>query len=151
MASLKWQLVLPLQSCTFYWESHSAKINWIGRILDFNFIKQRCTPTLFLLIYFVIIALCRFFVGYGLELSRLIPFIFFHIKRKFKCKTERELRESWAPGAFKYHKSIANDLLIFTISICYAVISPMILLFAGLYFALGWLVMRNQVSSRRPL
>jgi len=94
---------------------------------------------------------CRFFVGYGLELSRLIPFIIFHIKRKFKCKTERELKEAWAPGAFKYHKSIANDLLILTISLCYSVIAPMILIFAALYFGLGWLVMRNQVSSPEPL
>ncbi|KAG0617408.1 hypothetical protein M758_5G188100 [Ceratodon purpureus] len=97
--------------------------------------------------YYITYVALKFFVGYGLELSRLIPFIIFHIKRKFKCKTERELREAWSPGAFKYHKSIAQDLLILTISLCYATIAPMILFFAALYYGLGWLVMRNQVSS----
>lgn len=97
--------------------------------------------------YYITYVALKLFVGYGLQLSRLIPFIIFHIKRKFKCKTERELKESWAPGAFKYHKAIPNDLLIFTVTICYAVIAPMILLFGGLYFALGWLVMRNQAMN----
>lgn len=97
--------------------------------------------------YYITYVALKFFVGYGLELSRLIPFIMFHIKRKFKCKTERELKEAWAPGAFKYHKTIAQDLLILTISLCYAVIAPMILLFATLYYALGWLVMRNQALN----
>jgi hypothetical protein len=82
-----------------------------------------------------------------LELSRLIPVLLFQYKRKFKCKTERELNEAWAPGAFMYHKSVANDLLVFTIGICYATISPVILFFTALYFGLGWLVMRNQVSQ----
>ena len=40
----------------------------------------------------------RFFVGYGLELSRIVPLIIFHIKRKYLCKTETELKEAWAPG-----------------------------------------------------
>lgn len=82
-----------------------------------------------------------------MELSRIIPFIIFHLKRKFKCKTDREVREAWAPGAFKYHKSVASDMLILTITLCYAVIAPLILIFAAAYFGLGWLVMRNQVSS----
>jgi hypothetical protein len=97
--------------------------------------------------YYITYVALKFFIGYGLELSRLIPFIVFHLKRKFKCKTERELKEAWAPGAFKYHKSIASDLLILTISLCYATIAPMILLFASMYYGLGWLVMRNQALN----
>lgn len=97
--------------------------------------------------YFITYVALRFFVGYGLELSRIIPFIIFHLKRKFKCKTDREVREAWAPGAFKYHKSVASDMLILTITLCYAVIAPLILIFAAAYFGLGWLVMRNQALN----
>lgn len=95
--------------------------------------------------YYITYVALKFFIGYGLELSRLIPLLIFTLKRKFKCKTERELKEAWAPGAFTYHKSIASDLLILTISLCYAVIAPLILPFAFVYYALGWLIMRNQV------
>ena len=98
--------------------------------------------------YYITYVALKFFVGYGLELSRLIPLLIFTYKRKFSCKTDRELKEAWAPGAFTYHKSIASDLLILTISLCYAVLAPMILPFAFLYYAFGWLIMRNQVSLK---
>jgi len=100
--------------------------------------------------YYITYVALKFFIGYGLELSRVLPLLLFTFKRKFKCKTERELNEAWAPGPFTYHKSIAGDLLIFTLCLCYAVISPMILPFAFMYYALGWLIMRNQVRSLLP-
>ncbi|XP_042487280.1 CSC1-like protein ERD4 isoform X2 [Macadamia integrifolia] len=52
--------------------------------------------------FFVTFVALKFFVGYGLELSRLVPLIIFHLKRKFMCKTEAELKEAWAPGDFGY-------------------------------------------------
>lgn len=97
--------------------------------------------------YYITYVALRFFIGYGLELSRLIPLCIFHFKRKFKCKTERELKEAWAPGAFTYHKSIPNDLLILTISLCYSVIAPMVIPFAFTYYVLGWFVQRNQALN----
>lgn len=92
----------------------------------------------------------RFCIGYGFELSRLVSLTSYHVKRKFKCQAEWEKFESWAPGAFTYHQSIPNDLLILTLALCYAVIAPMILIFAFLYFLLGWLVQRNQVWHCDP-
>ncbi|KAI4297317.1 hypothetical protein L6164_037211 [Bauhinia variegata] len=44
----------------------------------------------------------KFFVGYGLELSRVVPLIIFHIKKKFLCKTEAEVKEDWLPGDLSY-------------------------------------------------
>ena len=87
----------------------------------------------------------RFFVGYGLELSRLVPFIIFHLKRKYLCKTEAEVKEAWFPGEFGYISRVPGDLLIITIVLCYSVIAPIILPFGVLYFAFGWLILRNQV------
>ena len=88
----------------------------------------------------------RFFVGYGLELSRIVPLIIFHLKRKYLCKTEAELKEAWAPGDLGYGTRVPGDMLILTIILCYSVIAPIILPFGVVYFAIGWLVLRNQVN-----
>ena len=87
----------------------------------------------------------RFFVGYGLELSRIIPLIIYHVKRKYLCKTEAELKEAWSPGDLRYATRVPGDMLIITIVLCYSVIAPLILPFGVIYFGLGWVILRNQV------
>ena len=88
----------------------------------------------------------RFFVGYGLELSRIIPLIIFHLKRKYLCKTEAEVKEAWYPGDLRYGTRFPGDMLIVTIVLCYSVIAPIIIPFGVVYFGLGWLILRNQVK-----
>lgn len=95
--------------------------------------------------FFLTFVALKFFVGYGLELSRLVPLIIFHLKRKFLCKTEADLKEAWYPSDIGYATKIPNDMLILTVTLCYAVIAPLILPFGAIYFGLGWLVLRNQV------
>lgn len=87
----------------------------------------------------------RFFVGYGLELSRLVPLIIYHLKKKYLCKTEAEVKEAWTPGDLGYATRFPGDMLIITIVLCYSVIAPLIIPFGVVYFGLGWLVLRNQV------
>lgn len=94
--------------------------------------------------FFLTFVALRFFVGYGLELSRLVPLIIFHLKRKYLCKTEAEVKEAWAPGNFCLATRVPNDMLIVTIVLCYSVIAPLIIPFGVVYFGLGWLVLRNQ-------
>lgn len=89
----------------------------------------------------------RFFVGYGLELSRLVPLIIFHLKRKYLCKTEDEVKAAWAPGDLGYNTRVPNDMLIATVVLCYSVLAPLIIPFGVAYFALGWLIAKNQVSQ----
>ncbi|KAG9129424.1 hypothetical protein Leryth_018488 [Lithospermum erythrorhizon] len=89
----------------------------------------------------------KFFVGYGLELSRIIPLIIYKLKCKYMCKTEDEIKEAWAPGDIGYATRVPNDLLIITIVLCYSVIAPIIIPFGVVYFALGWLILRNQVLN----
>lgn len=97
--------------------------------------------------FFIVCAFSsRFFVGYGLELSRIVPLIIFHLKRKYLCKTEAEVREAWAPGDLGYTTRVPGDLLIATIVLCYSVIAPIIIPFGVVYFGLSWLVFRNQVT-----
>lgn len=94
--------------------------------------------------FFLTFVALKFFVGYGLELSRIVPLIKFHLKRKYLCKTETEVKEAWAPGDLGYVSRVPGDLLIITIVLCYSVIAPIILPFGVLYFGLGWLILRNQ-------
>lgn len=75
----------------------------------------------------------------------MIPLIIYHLKRKYICKTEAELKEAWAPGDLGYGTRIPADMLILTIVLCYSVIAPVIIPFGVIYFGLGWLVLRNQV------
>ncbi|PIA30024.1 hypothetical protein AQUCO_05700019v1 [Aquilegia coerulea] len=94
--------------------------------------------------FFLTLVALKFFIGYGLELSRLVPLIIFHLKRKYFCKTDDEVREAWAPGDINYATRVPNDLLIVTIVLCYSVIAPIIIPFGVAYFGVGWLVLRNQ-------
>uniref|UniRef100_A0A7N0VHY1 CSC1-like protein ERD4 n=1 Tax=Kalanchoe fedtschenkoi TaxID=63787 RepID=A0A7N0VHY1_KALFE len=94
--------------------------------------------------FFLTFVALKFFVGYGLELSRIVPLIIFHLKRKYLCKTEAELKEAWFPGDFGYGTRVPGDMLIITIVLCYSVIAPLIIPFGVAYFGLGWLVLRNQ-------
>lgn len=94
--------------------------------------------------FFITFVALRFFVGYGLELSRIIPLIIYHLKRKYSCKTEAELKAAWAPADLGYATRVPGDMLIITISLCYSVIAPIIIPFGVVYFGLGWLILRNQ-------
>lgn len=94
--------------------------------------------------FFLTYVALKFFVGYGLELSRLVPFIIYHLKRKYLCKTEAELKAAWAPGDLGYGTRVPGDMLILIIVFCYSVIAPVIIPFGALYFGLGWLILRNQ-------
>ncbi|EEF31314.1 conserved hypothetical protein [Ricinus communis] len=94
--------------------------------------------------FFLTFVALKFFVGYGLELSRIVPLIIYHLKRKYLCKTEDELKEAWKPGDFGYATRVPGDMLIITIVLCYSIIAPLIIPFGVVYFGLGWLVLRNQ-------
>lgn len=94
--------------------------------------------------FFLTYVALQFFVGYGLELSRIVPLIIYHLKRKYLCKTEAELKEAWFPGDLGYGTRVPSDMLIVTIVFCYSCIAPLIIPFGVVYFALGWLVLRNQ-------
>ncbi|KAJ1414198.1 Calcium-dependent channel, 7TM region, putative phosphate [Sesbania bispinosa] len=94
--------------------------------------------------FFLTYVALKFFAGYGLELSRIVPLIIYHLKRKYLCKTEADVREAWAPGDLSYGTRVPGDMLIVTIVFCYSVIAPLIIPFGALYFGLGWLILRNQ-------
>ncbi|XWS19896.1 hypothetical protein CRYUN_Cryun31cG0055700 [Craigia yunnanensis] len=94
--------------------------------------------------FFVTFVALKFFVDYGLELSRIVPLIIYHLKRKYLYKNEAELKQAWFPGELSYATRVPDDMLIISVVLCYSVIAPVIIPFGVLYFALGWLILRNQ-------
>ena len=61
---------------------------------------------------------------YGLEPSRIVPLIIYHLKRKYLCKTESELQEATLAGDLGYGTRVPSDMLVFTIVLCYSVMGP---------------------------
>lgn len=109
-----------------------------------NLLSQSLPPQATFFITFISL---KFLVGYGLKLSRLVPLVIYHVKRRFMCKTEEELREAWSPGPLGYATVVPGDMVVATIALCYAIMAPMILPFSIAYFAFAWLVMQNQVLN----
>lgn len=93
--------------------------------------------------FFITYVALKFFVGYGLELSRLTSWIYYAFQKKF-FNVKDEEAYVWHPGQIPYFVNIPMDLLVMTLGICYAVIAPMILPFTALYFFFGLLVYKNQ-------
>lgn len=93
--------------------------------------------------FFITYVALKFFVGYGLELSRLTVWIYYSCQKKFFGVKDEEAYV-WHPGQIPYYVNIPMDLLVMTLGLCYAVIAPMILPFTALYFFFGFLVYKNQ-------
>ncbi|KAI8331578.1 hypothetical protein BC941DRAFT_474913 [Chlamydoabsidia padenii] len=60
------------------------------------------------------------------------------------AKTPREHGSARSPGAFNYGTGYADPLLIFIIVLEYSTISPIILVFGALYFAITYIVYKYQ-------
>ncbi|XP_062096221.1 CSC1-like protein ERD4 [Humulus lupulus] len=97
--------------------------------------------------FFISYVALKFFVGYGVELSRIVALTAFHIKRKLIFKTEAEEKEAWPTGDLGYHTKVPEDMLVVTIVLCYSVISPIIIAFGVAHVGIGWLVVRNQALN----
>ncbi|CAL9080234.1 unnamed protein product [Musa textilis] len=93
--------------------------------------------------FFITFIALKFFICNGLEISRLFPLIIFHFKKKFIRKTEAEV----PPGDLGYASRLPSDMLVITLVLCYSVAAPMIIPFGAVYFGLGWLITKNQVSE----
>lgn len=70
-------------------------------------------------------------------LSLIGPLIVTRIKLRFLCRTDAEREEALLPQHPEMGVNYAWDLFIFTIAITYAVVAPVILPFACLYFFLS--------------
>lgn len=105
-----------------------------------------------IIIYLVIISVqASFFIAYVVtsgwastssELFRLIPLIWSLLRKPFSEPTTDEFE---APS-FSYHWDIPRVLFFCLLGIIYFFLAPLILPFLLVYFCLGYIIYRNQVS-----
>ncbi|CAL8155585.1 unnamed protein product [Prunus armeniaca] len=80
------------------------------------------------------------------EILRLKPLVIFHLKNMFLVKTERDRVKAMDPGSVDFPETLPSLQLYFLLGIVYAVVTPILLPFILVFFALAYLVYRHQVS-----
>ncbi|KAG1457603.1 hypothetical protein G6F55_005827 [Rhizopus delemar] len=83
---------------------------------------------------------CLHSLGLTMELAMILPLITITLRKFFTRPSPAELRELARPPEFDYPKSYNLLLFFFTVSLLYSAMSPLILPFAFLYFAVASMV-----------
>ncbi|KAL7418593.1 hypothetical protein Q5752_007051 [Cryptotrichosporon argae] len=80
-----------------------------------------------------------------LQLLNLGPLLGLAWARAFSTKTPRDYAEANAPPMLNYGWVYPQALLIFTITLVYSIISPLILVFGAVYFGVAYLVYKYKL------
>lgn len=79
------------------------------------------------------------------EILRLKPLIIFHLKNFFLVKTEKDREEAMDAGSIGFNTGEPQIQLYFLIGLIYAVVTPLLIPFILVFFALAYVVYRHQV------
>lgn len=101
--------------------------------------------------FFITYIMVDGWAGIAGEILRLKPLIFFHIKNFLLVKTEKDREEAMNPGQINYHATEPRIQLYFLLGLVYAPVTPVLLPFIIIFFALAYLVFRHQVSKTNSL
>ncbi|XP_054808336.1 CSC1-like protein At1g32090 [Prosopis cineraria] len=85
--------------------------------------------------------------GIAGEILRLKPLVIYHLKNMFLVKTERDREKAMDPGSVDFKEAIPSLQLYFLLGIVYAVVTPILLPFILVFFALAYLVYRHQIIN----
>lgn len=86
--------------------------------------------------------------GVAAEILRLRPLILYHLKNFFFVKTEKDREEAMDPGTLEFNTGEPQIQLYFLLGLVYAAISPILLPFVLVFFALAYIVYRHQVKLK---
>ncbi|KAH0914846.1 hypothetical protein HID58_029292, partial [Brassica napus] len=81
------------------------------------------------------------------EILRLKPLIIYHLKNSFLVRTEKDREEATDPGTIGFNTGEPQIQLYFLLGLVYAAVSPILLPFIILFFALAYVVYRHQVIN----
>eukprot|EP00039_Didymoeca_costata_P024618 m.10853 g.10853 ORF g.10853 m.10853 type:complete len:821 (+) comp4343_c0_seq1:176-2638(+) len=85
------------------------------------------------------------FVQIPLQLLNIAPLAIGTIMKKTLAKTPAQQDRVEAPGSILYGKDYGRHMLVMLVGFCYAPIAPIILPFAFIYFALGYITIKYRV------
>ncbi|KAJ4728550.1 calcium permeable stress-gated cation channel 1 [Melia azedarach] len=97
--------------------------------------------------FFITYIMVDGWAGIAGEILRLKPLVIFHLKNMFLVKTERDRERAMDPGSMDFPETIPSLQLYFLLGIVYAVITPILLPFILVFFALAYLVYRHQIIN----
>ncbi|KAG6475095.1 hypothetical protein ZIOFF_064313 [Zingiber officinale] len=85
--------------------------------------------------------------GIASEILRLKPLVIYHLKNMFIVKTERDREKAMDPGSIDFPENLPSLQLYFLLGLVYAVVTPVLLPFILVFFALAFLVYRHQIIN----
>lgn len=97
--------------------------------------------------FFITYTMVDGWAGVAGEILRLKPLIVFHLKNFFLVKTEKDREEAMDPGSIGFDSSEPQIQLYFLLGLVYAVITPFLLPFIIVFFALAYVVYRHQIIN----
>lgn len=98
--------------------------------------------------FFITYIMVDGWAGIASEILRLKPLVIFHLKSLFIVKTDRDREKAMDPGGVEFHETLPSLQLYFLLGIVYSVVTPILLPFILVFFALAYLVYRHQVRYR---
>ncbi|XP_074579317.1 calcium permeable stress-gated cation channel 1-like isoform X1 [Curcuma longa] len=97
--------------------------------------------------FFITFIMVDGWAGVAGEILRLKPLIIFHLKNFFLVKTEKDREEAMDPGSIEFSTSEPQIQLYFLLGLVYSAITPFLLPFILVFFALAYVVFRHQIIN----
>ncbi|XP_042482885.1 CSC1-like protein At1g32090 [Macadamia integrifolia] len=97
--------------------------------------------------FFITYIMVDGWAGIAAEILRLKPLVIYHLKNMFLVKTERDRARAMYPGSVGLPETLPTLQLYFLLGIVYAVVTPILLPFILVFFALAYLVYRHQIIN----
>ncbi|VFQ59008.1 unnamed protein product [Cuscuta campestris] len=97
--------------------------------------------------FFITYIMVDGWAGVAGEILRLKALIIFHLKNSFLVKTEKDREEAMNPGSLCFNVGEPRIQLYFLLGLVYAVVTPILLPFIIIFFALAYVVFRHQIIN----
>ncbi|WOH11478.1 hypothetical protein DCAR_0830965 [Daucus carota subsp. sativus] len=97
--------------------------------------------------FFITYIMVDGWAGIAGEILRLKPLIFYHLKNTFLVKTEKDREKAMDAGSLGFNTGEPQIQFYFLLGLVYAVVTPLLLPFILVFFALAYVVFRHQIIN----
>ncbi|ESR63026.1 hypothetical protein CICLE_v10014589mg [Citrus x clementina] len=101
--------------------------------------------------FFITYIMVDGWAGIAAEILMLKPLIIFHLKNFFLVKTEKDREEAMDPGSLGFNIGEPRIQFYFLLGLVYATVTPLLLPFIIVFFALAYVVFRHQHFGRMSI
>lgn len=101
--------------------------------------------------FFITYIMVDGWAGAAFEILRPLPLLIYHIRNLLFVDTDANKMHAMDPGPIIFYIGLSQLLLYFLMGLVYSVITPIILPFIVVFFALNYVVNRHQVYICRSI